>query len=45
MTAVLIVLMSLLLSRPAPFGFVYRVRDGRWHIVDHHSSVVPAPSP
>jgi len=45
MTAALIVLMSLLLSRPARFSFVYRVRDGRRFIVDHHLSVVPAPSP
>ena len=30
-------------SRPARFSFVYRNRDGRWLIVDHHSSVVPAP--
>jgi uncharacterized protein (TIGR02246 family) len=28
--------------RPARFSFVYRNRDGRWLIVDHHSSVVPA---
>ena len=31
------------ISRPARFSFVYRNRDGRWLIVDHHSSVVPAP--
>jgi uncharacterized protein (TIGR02246 family) len=30
-------------SRPARFSFVYRNRDGRWLIVDHHSSAVPAP--
>lgn len=28
---------------PARFSFVYRQRDGRWIIVDHHSSAVPAP--
>jgi len=28
--------------RPARFSFVYRNRDGRWLIIDHHSSVVPA---
>jgi hypothetical protein len=27
----------------ARFSFVYRQRDGRWMIVDHHSSAVPAP--
>jgi uncharacterized protein (TIGR02246 family) len=27
----------------ARFSFVYRNRDGRWAIVDHHSSAVPAP--
>ena len=32
-----------LISRPARFSFVYRKRDGRWLIVDHHSSAVPAP--
>jgi uncharacterized protein (TIGR02246 family) len=30
-------------SRPARFSFVYRHRDGRWLIVDHHSSAVPSP--
>ena len=30
-------------SRPARFSFVYRNRDGRWLIVDHHSSAVPVP--
>jgi uncharacterized protein (TIGR02246 family) len=30
------------ISRPARFSFVYRKRDGRWLIVDHHSSAVPA---
>jgi uncharacterized protein (TIGR02246 family) len=30
-------------SRPARFSFVYRMRDGRWLIVDHHSSAVPSP--
>ena len=29
--------------RPARFSIVYRNRDGRWLIVDHHSSAVPAP--
>jgi len=28
---------------PARFSFVYRLRDGRWMIVDHHSSRNPAP--
>ena len=28
--------------RPARFSFVYRRVDGRWLIVDHHSSAVPA---
>ncbi len=27
----------------ARFTFVYRNRNGRWLIVDHHSSAVPAP--
>ena len=27
----------------ARFSFVYRNRDGRWLIVDHHSSSMPAP--
>jgi hypothetical protein len=27
----------------ARFSFVYRNRDGRWVIVDHHSSAVPTP--
>lgn len=30
------------ISRRARFSFVYRNRDGRWLIVDHHSSAVPA---
>ena len=30
-----------LITRPARFSFVYRNRDGRWLIVDHHSSAVP----
>lgn len=29
--------------RPARFSFIYRNRGGRWLIVDHHSSAVPAP--
>jgi uncharacterized protein (TIGR02246 family) len=28
--------------RPARFSFSYRLRDGKWLIVDHHSSSVPA---
>jgi len=28
--------------RPARFSMVLRFHDGRWHIVDHHSSAVPA---
>lgn len=28
--------------RPARFSFVLRHHDGRWLIVDHHSSAVPA---
>jgi uncharacterized protein (TIGR02246 family) len=28
--------------RPARFTFTYRLRDGKWLIVDHHSSSVPA---
>jgi uncharacterized protein (TIGR02246 family) len=30
-------------TTPARFSFVYRNRDGRWQIVDHHSSALPAP--
>src|SRR5262252_7753460 len=30
-------------SFPARFSFVYRKQDGRWLIVDHHSSSVPKP--
>jgi hypothetical protein len=30
-------------STPARFSFAFRLRDGRWWIVDHHSSAVPAP--
>lgn len=30
-------------SNPARFTFVFRNRDGRWLIADHHSSRVPAP--
>ena len=29
-------------TRPSRFSFVYRNRAGRWLIVDHHSSQVPA---
>jgi uncharacterized protein (TIGR02246 family) len=32
------------ITRPARFSFVYRNRDGRWLIVDHHSSAAPAPA-
>jgi uncharacterized protein (TIGR02246 family) len=28
--------------RPARFTFVYRRENGRWMIVDHHSSAAPA---
>jgi uncharacterized protein (TIGR02246 family) len=28
--------------RPARFSFTYRLRDGKWLIVDHHSSSLPA---
>lgn len=28
--------------QPARFSFTYRNRSGRWLIVDHHSSAVPA---
>jgi uncharacterized protein (TIGR02246 family) len=31
------------ISRPARFSFVYRNRDGRWLIVNHHSSAMPTP--
>jgi uncharacterized protein (TIGR02246 family) len=31
------------ITRPARFSFVYRNRNGRWLIVDHHSSAVPEP--
>ena len=31
------------LQFPARFSFTYRQRDGRWMIVDHHSSLVPKP--
>jgi uncharacterized protein (TIGR02246 family) len=29
-------------TNPARFSLTYRRRDGRWLIVDHHSSAVPA---
>jgi uncharacterized protein (TIGR02246 family) len=32
------------ITRPARFSFVYRNRDGRWLIIDHHSSAAPAPA-
>jgi uncharacterized protein (TIGR02246 family) len=28
---------------PARFSFVYRLRNGHWMIVDHHSSAMPTP--
>jgi uncharacterized protein (TIGR02246 family) len=28
--------------RPLRFSFVYRRQDGRWLIIDHHSSALPA---
>ena len=31
------------ISRQARFSFAYHYRDGRWLIVDHHSSALPAP--
>ena len=31
------------IARPARFSFVYRNSGGRWLIIDHHSSAVPAP--
>jgi uncharacterized protein (TIGR02246 family) len=30
-------------SLPARYSFVYVKHDGKWQIVDHHSSAVPAP--
>jgi uncharacterized protein (TIGR02246 family) len=30
-------------NRQARFTFVYQHRDGRWLIVDHHSSALPEP--
>lgn len=30
-------------TNPARFSFVYRKREGRWLIVDHHSSRMPVP--
>jgi uncharacterized protein (TIGR02246 family) len=30
-------------ARPARFTFVYAYRDGKWWIVDHHSSFLPVP--
>lgn len=30
-------------ARPSRFSFVYRFRDGKWMIVHHHSSRMPAP--
>jgi len=30
------------IRRPARFSFVYRLVNGRWTIVDHHSSSAPA---
>jgi uncharacterized protein (TIGR02246 family) len=31
-------------SIPARYSFVYVKQDGKWRIVDHHSSAVPAPA-
>lgn len=33
------------IQRPARFSFVYRRVNGRWMIVDHHSSAAPAAPP
>lgn len=30
------------ITRPSRFSFVYRKRDERWLIIDHHSSAIPA---
>ena len=30
-------------TTPARFSFTYRHKDGRWMIVDHHSSAMPSP--
>jgi len=30
---------------PARYSFTYRKKDGRWLIVDHHSSALPSPPP
>ena len=30
-------------TTPARFSFTYRHKEGRWMIVDHHSSAVPSP--
>jgi uncharacterized protein (TIGR02246 family) len=32
-----------LVRNPARFTFVYARRDGRWQIVNHHSSALPTP--
>lgn len=31
-------------STPARFSFVYQLQNGKWIIVDHHSSRVPTPT-
>ncbi len=30
-------------TNPARFSFTYVLKNGRWMIVDHHSSAVPVP--
>ena len=33
------------LQFPARYSFTYRKKDGRWLIIDHHSSALPAQAP
>ena len=33
------------LQFPARYSFTYRKKDGRWLIIDHHSSALPAQPP